>query len=98
MVVGQRRLAGDLQGYSVFGGSSVVVCEGPVLQRGGAWRRINGGGLWWRGEAKGEDAGRGESRTLWRAAISHLLTPANTGTHSSGDKAPPAAPPPSLKA
>lgn len=25
----------------MFGGSSVVVCEGPVLQRGGAWRRIN---------------------------------------------------------
>lgn len=31
----------DLQGYGVFGGSSVVVCEGPVLQRGGT-RRING--------------------------------------------------------
>lgn len=45
--VGQRRLVGekgkkDFQGYGVFGGSSVVVCEGPVLQRGGAWRRING--------------------------------------------------------
>lgn len=32
----------DFQGYGVFGGSSVVVCEGPVLQWGGAWRRING--------------------------------------------------------
>lgn len=44
---GQRRLVGekgkkDFQGYGMFGGSSVVACEGPVLQRGGAWRRING--------------------------------------------------------
>lgn len=32
------------------------VCGGPVLQRGGALRRINGRGLW-RGEAKGEEGG-----------------------------------------
>lgn len=27
-------------------GSSVDVCGGPVFQRGGALRRINGRGLW----------------------------------------------------
>lgn len=48
----------------------MVVCEGRGIQRGGACRRINGRGLWQRGEETEEV----ESRPLWRAAISHLLT------------------------
>lgn len=42
------------------------------LPKGGACRRINGRGLWWRGEGTEEEV---ESRPLWRAAISHLLSP-----------------------
>lgn len=59
-----------------FGGSLVDVCRGPVLQRGGALRRINGRGLW-RGEAKGKE---GESGPLWQGAISHPLTQAHSLT------------------
>lgn len=79
----------------MFGGSSVDVCGGPVLQRGGALRRINGRGLW-RGEAKGEEGGL-------RAIVAGCnQSSANTGTlshtytlqHSSGDRAVPAALPP----
>lgn len=43
---GWKEMGKGLQGYAVFGGSSVVVCGGPVLQWGGALRRINGWGLW----------------------------------------------------
>lgn len=44
----------------MFGGSSMDVVAGPVLQRGGASRRINGRGLW-RGE---ENGGEWESGPL----------------------------------
>lgn len=72
-----REIERDVQGCGMFGGSSMDVCGGPVLQRGGALRRINGRGLW-RGEAKGEE---GESGPLWQGAISHLLTQAHSLTH-----------------
>lgn len=89
-----REVERDVQGYGMFGGSSMDVCGGPVLQRGGALKRINGRGLW-RGEVKG---GEGESGLLWQAAISHPLTQAHTLTHihqrSSGDRAVPIALPP----
>lgn len=39
-----REMERDVQGYGMFGGSSMDVCGGPVLQRGGASRRINGRG------------------------------------------------------
>lgn len=65
----------DIQGYGMFGGSSVVVCEGPSPQRGGASRRINGRGLWW-GEAKQEEGGL-------RAIVAGCnQSSANTGAHS----------------
>lgn len=40
----KRNKKRDAQGYGMFSGSSVDVCGGPVLQRGGALRRINGRG------------------------------------------------------
>lgn len=40
----KRETERDAQGYGMFGGSSVDICGGPVLQRGGALRRINGRG------------------------------------------------------
>lgn len=72
-----REAERDVQGYGMFGGSSMDVCGGPALQRGGASRRINGRGLW-RGEAKGEE---GESGPLWQGAISHPPTQAHSPTH-----------------
>lgn len=90
-----RGMERDVQGYGMFGGSSMDGCGGPVLQRGGALRRINGRGLW-RGETKGEKGGV-------RAIVAGCnLSSANTGTLShtyihqrcSGDRAVPTALPP----
>lgn len=70
-----REVERDVQGYGMFGGSSMDVCGSPVLQRGGALKRINGRGLW-RGEVKGGEGGV-------RAIVAGCnQSSANTGTHS----------------
>lgn len=64
-----------VQGYGMFSGSSLDVCGGPALRRGGVARGtvLMVGGLW-RGEPSGEEV---EPGPLWQGAISHLLTQAH---------------------
>lgn len=44
-------------------------------------QKINGRGPWWRGEGTEEEV---ESRPLWRAAITHLLTPLEQAVVATG--------------